>query len=67
MTYGSCSDALNVPIGVIGTGLFLGTATALANGGPVGMLLGYMVIGSLCYTVMVLRLHYRSKCSTDES
>ncbi|KAK7058790.1 hypothetical protein VNI00_001414 [Paramarasmius palmivorus] len=39
--------------GVIGTGLFLGTATALANGGPIGLLLGYMVIGSICWTVML--------------
>ncbi|KAI0661389.1 amino acid permease [Cubamyces menziesii] len=39
--------------GVIGTGIFLGTATALQKGGPVGMLLGYLTIGSLCYTVMV--------------
>ncbi|KAI0358696.1 amino acid permease [Trametes cingulata] len=39
--------------GVIGTGLFLGTATALKEGGPVGMLLAYTVVGSLCYTVMI--------------
>ncbi|OJT12498.1 Lysine-specific permease [Trametes pubescens] len=39
--------------GVIGTGLFVGTATALREGGPVGMLLAYMVVGSLCYTVMI--------------
>ena len=39
--------------GVIGTGLFLGTATSLANGGPIGLLLGYMTIGSICYSVMV--------------
>ncbi|KAI0644691.1 amino acid permease [Trametes meyenii] len=39
--------------GVIGTGLFLGTATALQKGGPVGMLLAYVVVGSLCYTIMV--------------
>ncbi|KAG6901843.1 hypothetical protein C0995_007229 [Termitomyces sp. Mi166 len=39
--------------GVIGTGLFLGTATALQNGGPVGLLLGYIVMGSICYSVMI--------------
>ncbi|KDR68482.1 hypothetical protein GALMADRAFT_231150 [Galerina marginata CBS 339.88] len=39
--------------GVIGTGLFLGTANALRNGGPVGLLLGYMTIGSICYCVMI--------------
>lgn len=39
--------------GVIGTGLFLGTAGALANGGPLGLLLGYLAVGSICYCVMV--------------
>ncbi|KAH9858980.1 amino acid permease [Lenzites betulinus] len=39
--------------GVIGTGLFLGTATSLREGGPVGTLLAYVVVGSLCYTVMI--------------
>ncbi|GBE80532.1 amino acid permease [Sparassis latifolia] len=39
--------------GVIGTGLFLGTAGSLSNGGPVGLLLGYLIIGSLCYCTMV--------------
>lgn len=39
--------------GVIGTGLFLGTASALMNGGPVGMLLGYIFVGTICYSVMV--------------
>lgn len=39
--------------GVIGTGLFLGTATSLANGGPIGLLLGYVTMGTICYSVMV--------------
>jgi len=42
----------NVP-GVIGAGLFLGTAQSLAKGGPVGLLLGYLVVGTICYSVMV--------------
>jgi amino acid permease len=29
-----------------GTGLFLGTASALHNAGPAGMVLGYIVMGS---------------------
>ncbi|KAH8107634.1 amino acid permease [Cristinia sonorae] len=41
-----------ISIGVIGTGLFLGTASGLQNGGPVGLLLGYAFIGSICYAVM---------------
>ncbi|KAH8107079.1 amino acid permease [Cristinia sonorae] len=39
--------------GVIGTGLFLGTAGSLQAGGPVGLLLGYIVVGTMCYSVMV--------------
>ncbi|KAL8290295.1 hypothetical protein RQP46_003234 [Phenoliferia psychrophenolica] len=39
--------------GVIGTGLFLGTANALRHGGPAGLLLGYAVMGSITYAVMV--------------
>ncbi|EGN94272.1 hypothetical protein SERLA73DRAFT_96338 [Serpula lacrymans var. lacrymans S7.3] len=39
--------------GVIGTGLFLGTASALRNGGPLGLLLGYVFIGSISYCVMI--------------
>jgi len=31
--------------GVIGTGLFLGTSEALQNGGPIGLILGYIVMG----------------------
>lgn len=37
--------------GVIGTGLFLGTANSLAAGGPVGLLLGYVIVGTICYSV----------------
>ncbi|KAI0708942.1 amino acid permease [Cerioporus squamosus] len=39
--------------GVIGTGLFLGTASVLQTAGPVGMLLAYLIIGSICYAVMI--------------
>jgi len=39
--------------GVIGTGLFVGTANSLANGGPVGLLLGYMTMGTIVYSVMI--------------
>lgn len=40
--------------GVIGTGLFLGTADNLENGGPGGLLLGYIVMASLLFSVMVI-------------
>ncbi|KAL2060509.1 hypothetical protein VTL71DRAFT_9540 [Oculimacula yallundae] len=39
--------------GVIGTGLFLGTAGNLKNGGPGGLLMGYCIMASLLYAVMV--------------
>ncbi|KAF4633767.1 hypothetical protein G7Y89_g4355 [Cudoniella acicularis] len=39
--------------GVIGTGLFLGTAGDLENGGPAGLLIGYCIMASLLYSVMV--------------
>lgn len=39
--------------GVIGTGLFLGTGNALANGGPLGLFMGYALMGSICYSVMI--------------
>ncbi|KZT06916.1 amino acid permease [Laetiporus sulphureus 93-53] len=39
--------------GVIGTGLFLGTANSLAAGGPIGLLLGYVTVGTICYSVMI--------------
>lgn len=38
--------------GVIGTGLFLGTAQTLHDAGPAGMLLGYFIMGSLSWVVM---------------
>ena len=39
--------------GVIGTGLFLGTAESLRSAGPLGLLLGYLLMGTICYSVMV--------------
>ncbi|WVR06212.1 hypothetical protein IAU60_003242 [Kwoniella sp. DSM 27419] len=39
--------------GVIGTGLFLGTGSALAHGGPLGLFMGYALMGSICYCVMI--------------
>ncbi|KAI0642859.1 amino acid permease-domain-containing protein [Trametes meyenii] len=39
--------------GVIGTGLFLGSADALRNGGPIGAFLGYAIVGSVVYCLCV--------------
>ncbi|BGP00891.1 hypothetical protein NBRC10513v2_001015 [Rhodotorula toruloides] len=39
--------------GAIGTGIFLGTANALRMGGPLGILLGYSIMGTIVYSVMV--------------
>lgn len=38
--------------GTIGTGLFLGIASALASGGPLGILLGYSITGIFLYMMM---------------
>lgn len=39
--------------GTIGTGLFVGSGAALATGGPVGLLLGYSIMGTVVYSMMV--------------
>jgi len=39
--------------GAIGTGLIIGSGTALVRGGPLGILLGYSFVGLVCYLVMV--------------
>lgn len=38
--------------GTIGTGLFLGSGTAIARAGPLGALLAYMFIGSISYSML---------------
>ncbi len=39
--------------GAIGTGLIIGTGSALANGGPAALLIAYTLMGLVVYTVMV--------------
>ncbi|KAF2721601.1 amino acid permease [Polychaeton citri CBS 116435] len=39
--------------GTIGTGLFIGSGTALATAGPAGALIAYAFVGTLVYSVMV--------------
>ncbi|EEB97380.1 hypothetical protein MPER_03312 [Moniliophthora perniciosa FA553] len=39
--------------GAVGTGLIIGSGTALQRGGPLGMVLGYSFVGFVCYLVMV--------------
>ncbi|KAF8959041.1 amino acid permease/ SLC12A domain-containing protein [Flammula alnicola] len=39
--------------GAVGTGLIIGSGTALVKGGPLGLLLGYSYVGFVCYLVMV--------------
>jgi len=39
--------------GTIGTGLFLGSGTALSKAGPVGCLLAYVFVGTILYSTMV--------------
>jgi len=38
--------------GAVGTGLIIGSGTALQRGGPLGMLLAYSIMGMICYLVM---------------
>jgi len=39
--------------GAVGTGLIIGSGTALRRGGPLGLFLGYSFVGFVCYMVMV--------------
>ncbi|WVQ77052.1 hypothetical protein IAR50_006731 [Cryptococcus sp. DSM 104548] len=39
--------------GAIGTGLFVGSGSALATGGPVGLWLAYILMSSMVYAMMV--------------
>ncbi|KAI0670483.1 dicarbixylic amino acid permease [Trametes maxima] len=39
--------------GAVGTGLIIGSGTALVRGGPLGIFLGYSFVGFVCYLVMV--------------
>ncbi|KAK7467124.1 amino acid transporter [Stygiomarasmius scandens] len=39
--------------GAVGTGLVVGSGTALQRGGPLGLFLGYGFVGGVCYLVMV--------------
>lgn len=39
--------------GTIGTGIFLGTGSALSTAGPVSCLISYIFVGSILYSVMV--------------
>ena len=41
-------------VGTIGTGLFLGTAKSLAQGGPASMLIAYSVVGFIVYVTLLL-------------
>lgn len=46
--------------GTIGTGLFLGISSALASGGPLGILLGYSITGIFLYMMMLSLVCRRS-------
>ncbi|GAA5873504.1 hypothetical protein JCM3774_002435 [Rhodotorula dairenensis] len=39
--------------GAVGTGLVIGSGTGLARGGPVGLLIAYIIMGSACFGTMM--------------
>ena len=39
--------------GTIGTGLFLGSGKALAQGGPASMLISYAIVGAIVFVTML--------------
>lgn len=39
--------------GAVGTGLVIGSGSALTRGGPLGLFLGYGFVGFVCWLVMV--------------
>ncbi|KAM0790147.1 hypothetical protein ACM66B_005468 [Microbotryomycetes sp. NB124-2] len=39
--------------GAIGTGLVIGSGTGLSRGGPVGLFIGYLIMGAVCFCVMM--------------
>ncbi|KAH7889741.1 dicarbixylic amino acid permease [Phlebopus sp. FC_14] len=39
--------------GTIGTGLIMGSGTALVRGGPLGLCLGYAFVGFICFLIMI--------------
>ena len=48
------------------TGLFLGTASSLANGGPAGLLLGYVIVSTVCLSSMCFEDRLR-QCADSEA
>jgi amino acid transporter len=39
--------------GIIGTGLFVGTGSALVRAGPLSILLAYSIVGTVIYSLML--------------
>jgi amino acid transporter len=48
--------------GAIGTGLLLGSGTGLARAGPVGLLIAYTWVGSLCFSMFCVRVGCSERC-----
>ena len=42
--------------GAIGTGLIIGSGAGLAHAGPVGLLIAFMYVGTLCFSMMAVGL-----------
>ena len=44
--------------GSIGTGLFVGSGSALHNGGPAGIIIAWLLMGIMLINVTQVRLHH---------
>jgi L-asparagine transporter-like permease len=49
--------------GVIGTCLFFGAAASLGDAGPLGILLAYLFIGTICFATMVSSCLHQSQAA----
>ena len=49
--------------GTLGTGLFLGSGKAIAHGGPLGALLAYTHVGTVCYCMSRSSNHFFFACA----
>jgi amino acid permease len=52
-------------VGMIGTGLFLGSGSALHHAGPLGALLMYALVGTVAYLYVQPTRHVSCHCNNE--